>query len=114
MVPVYEGHRHLSMNYHPMSFHDLLTTGSEERRVLGLGSIPVAIVPYQYMKLLHHTCLDMSIIDRLGGKNKKHPRCSIQATIHPLAIILSAALRASVSITAYIYCTPYNPYSVSQ
>ena len=37
----------------------LLPTGSEERGVLGVGSIPVAIVPYcQYMK----NCIDMNIV----------------------------------------------------
>ena len=37
----------------------------------------------------------------LGSKNKKHLRGSTQATIHPLAIILTVALWALVSITAY-------------
>ena len=38
----------------------LLPTGSEEREVLGVRSIPVAILPScQYMKLLHHNCLDI-------------------------------------------------------
>ena len=32
-------------------------------RYLGVGSIPVAIVPSsQYMKLLHHNCLDIHIV----------------------------------------------------
>ena len=36
----------------------------------------------------------------LGSKNKKHLRGSTQATIHPLAIILTAALWVLVSIIA--------------
>ena len=41
----------------------LLPTGSEEREVLGGGSIIGAINPScQYIKLLHHNCIDMNII----------------------------------------------------
>ena len=41
----------------------LLPTGSEEREVLGVGSIPVAILPScQYIKLLHHNCIDINIV----------------------------------------------------
>ena len=41
----------------------LLPTGSEEREVLGVGSIPVAILPScQYMKILHFNCTDMNIV----------------------------------------------------
>ena len=44
-----------------IEYHDLLPTGSEEREVLGFGSIPVAIFPsYQYMKKLHHNYFDPS------------------------------------------------------
>ena len=40
----------------------LLPTGSKEREVLGVGSIPVAILhSYQYMKMLHHNCIVMII-----------------------------------------------------
>ena len=39
----------------------LLPNGSEERGVLGVGSIPVAILPScQNMKLLHHNCIEMN------------------------------------------------------
>ena len=37
---------------------------------------------------------------QLGSKNKKHLRGSTQPTIHPLAIILTAALHDLVSIIA--------------
>ena len=41
----------------------LLHTGSEEREVLGVWSIPVAILPScQYIKILHHTCINMNIV----------------------------------------------------
>ena len=47
----------------PVNFRGLLPTGSEEREVLGVGSIPVAILPSgQYMKMLHHNCIDMNIV----------------------------------------------------
>ena len=76
----------------------LLPTGSEEREVLGHRSIPVAILPTcQYMKMMHHNYIDMNIV---GSKHKKHLGGSTQATIHPLAIILTAALWALVSMTA--------------
>ena len=42
----------------------------------------------------------------VGSKNKKHLRGSAQATIHPLAIILTAALWALVSIIIGEYCGP--------
>ena len=49
--------------YHSMwDLTCLLPTGSEEREVLGVGSIPVAILPScQYMKILHYNCTDMNI-----------------------------------------------------
>ena len=76
----------------------LLPTGSEEREVFGVESIFVAILPScQYMKILHYNCTDMNIT---GSKNKKHLRGSTQAIIHPLGIILTAALWALVSIMA--------------
>ena len=38
----------------------LLPTRSEE---MGLGSIPVAILPScQYMKILHHNCIDINMV----------------------------------------------------
>ena len=41
----------------------LLPTGSEEREVVGVGSIHVAILPScQYMNVLHHNCIDMNIV----------------------------------------------------
>ena len=41
----------------------LLPTGSEEREVLGVGSIPVAILPScQYTKILHFNCTDMNMV----------------------------------------------------
>ena len=39
----------------------LLPTGSEEREVLGVGNIHVAILP-SYMNVLHHNCIDMNIV----------------------------------------------------
>ena len=40
----------------------LLPTGSEEKGVLGIGSIPVAILPScQSIIILHHNCIDMNI-----------------------------------------------------
>ena len=80
------------------SFPLLLPSGNEERGVFGFGSIPVALFPScHYVKILYHNCIDVNIV---GNKNKKHLRGSTQATIHPLAIILTAALWALVSITA--------------
>ena len=38
----------------------LLPTGSEEREVLGVGSIHVASC--QYMHLWHNGCIDMNIV----------------------------------------------------
>ena len=41
----------------------LLPSDSEEREVLGVGSIPVAILPScRYMKMLHRNCIDMDIV----------------------------------------------------
>ena len=41
----------------------LLPTGSEEREVLGVESISVAILPsHQYMKILYYDCTDMNIV----------------------------------------------------
>ena len=76
----------------------LLPAGSEEKEVLGVGSIPVAILPScQYHNIA-------SYFHRheysLGSENKKHLRGSTQGTILPLAIILTMALWALVSITA--------------
>ena len=46
-----------------LRYLNLLPTGSEEREVLGVGSIPVAILPpCQYMTILHHVCIDMNIV----------------------------------------------------
>ena len=40
----------------------LLPTGSEEREVLGVGSIPDAIcLSCQYMEMLYHNCIDIDI-----------------------------------------------------
>ena len=39
-------------------FGCLLPTGSEEREVLGVGSISVAL--HQNMNTLHHNCIDMN------------------------------------------------------
>ena len=40
---------------------NLLSTGSEEKGVLGVGSIPVAILPScQHMEMLHNNCIDMN------------------------------------------------------
>ena len=52
-------HSNLSLSYYPI----LTTPGSEESRVLGVGSIPVAILlSCQDMKILHHNCTGMSIV----------------------------------------------------
>ena len=76
----------------------LLPTGSEEREVLRVESIHVAILPSsQYMKMLHHNCIDMNIV---RNRNKKHHRCSILVTIHPLATILYVFILVLFSITA--------------
>ena len=81
----------------PQFSHFSLPTGSEEKGVLEVGSIPIAILPpCQSKKLLHHNCIDMN---KVGSKNKKHLRGSTQATTHTLAIILTAILQALVSIT---------------
>ena len=41
----------------------LLPTGSKERDVFGVESIPVAILPScQYIKMLNHNCIDINII----------------------------------------------------
>ena len=46
-----------------LGFNTLLPTGSKDREVLGVGSIPVAILPScQCMTLLHHNCIDMNIV----------------------------------------------------
>ena len=42
----------------------------------------------------------LGVLIKLGSKNKKHLKGSTQATIHPLAIILTATVWALVSITA--------------
>ena len=40
-----------------------ITTRSEEREVLVVGSIPVATIPScQDMKMLHHNCVDINIV----------------------------------------------------
>ena len=39
----------------------LLPTGSEERGVLGVGSIPLARLP-SCQKLLHYICINMNIV----------------------------------------------------
>ena len=45
----------------------LLPTGSEEKKVLGVRSIPVAILPScQYITMLHHLCIDMNIVFNQG------------------------------------------------
>ena len=47
----------------PSVIHVLLPTESEEREVLGVGSISVAILPSrQYMKILYYDCTDMTIV----------------------------------------------------
>ena len=44
-------------------YNDLLPTGSEGREVLGVGSIPVAILPScKYLKILHYKCTDLNIV----------------------------------------------------
>ena len=42
----------------------LLPTGSEERKVLEVGSIPVAKLPScHYFKILHYNCTDINIVE---------------------------------------------------
>ena len=48
----------------------------------------------------------------MDSKNKKHLRGSTQATIHPLAIILTMALWVLVSIGLGEYCGPHTASSV--
>ena len=80
---------HLFRLYKVCDTKHLVPTRSEERGVLGIGSIPIAILP---------TCQDVKDIAlqshkhvKLGSKNKKQLRGSTQATIYPLSIILTAA-----------------------
>ena len=41
----------------------LLPSGSEEKGALGVGCIPVAILPScQHMKMVHHNCIDMNTV----------------------------------------------------
>ena len=41
----------------------LLPTGSEEREVLEVGSIPAAILPScQHVQILYYNCTDMNIL----------------------------------------------------
>ena len=48
---------------HQKGLDILLPTGSEEKGVLGVGSIPVVILPScQHMKIMHHNCIDMNKI----------------------------------------------------
>ena len=79
--------------------HSLLPTGSEERGVFRVWSIPVRILPFS----LELKTLALQLHKHEYGwrvKNKKHLRGRTQATIQPLAIILTAALWALVSILA--------------
>ena len=66
----------------------LLPTRSEQYDVLRFGSIYEGI---QHTKILVHSWL---------ATDKKYHRGSIQATIHPLAIILTPALWPLVSMIA--------------
>ena len=62
--------------------HDLLPTGSEERGVLGMGSIPVAILPsWQDIKTDFIT-ITFTLI-WLCSKNKKHLRSISQPRLRP-------------------------------
>ena len=77
----------------------LLPTGSEERGVVGVGSILVAIHPScQNMKTiaLYLHRYEYSWVEKI----KKHLRGSTQDTTLSLIIILTAALWALVSIIA--------------
>ena len=52
----------IATTFYSVGIISLLPT-SEEREVLGVGSIPVAILPScQYMKILHHNCTDMNVV----------------------------------------------------
>ena len=54
---------YMNMYIHVSLYIYLLPTGSEEREVLGVGSIPVAILPScQYMKILRYKCTDINIV----------------------------------------------------
>ena len=53
----------IHIHYDSSRLEDLPPTGSEEREVLGVGSISVAILPSrQYMKILYYDCKDMNIV----------------------------------------------------
>ena len=57
----------------------------------------------EYFRLVTNWCKwtkHTKMLVKLSSKNKKHLRGSTQARINPLAIILTAALRALVSIIA--------------
>ena len=75
---------------------NLLPSGSEQHEVLLFGSISEGILQ------AHHLIVQIeeNMLVYLGSKNKKHHRGSTQATIHPLAIMLTAALWALVSMIA--------------
>ena len=51
------------VNFVVCHMHILCLYGSEEKELLGVGSIIVAILPScQYITILHHICIDMNIV----------------------------------------------------
>ena len=53
----------LRSHYTMVAGVNLLPTRSEERGVLGVGSIPVAILSScQDMGMLHHNCIDLNMV----------------------------------------------------
>ena len=70
--------------------NNVLPNGIEEMEVLGERSIHVAILlSCQDMKTIALQCREIYVV---GSKNKKNIRGSTQATIHPLAIIVSMSV----------------------
>ena len=86
----------------PLQFYVLFLYYTPEVRQgeywgLGVFLLQYAPVGKRY-KLLYENSINMK--KKFGSKNKKNLRGSTQATIHPLAIILSPALWALVSMIA--------------
>ena len=84
-------HIWLKLSHNLSHYHvkrHLLPTGSEVRGVLGVGSIPVAILPSrQVMKTIALHKHEYSLVIKIRNTSG-----STEATIHPLAIILTAAV----------------------
>ena len=97
-----------------MSSYVYYTPEVRRGKYWGLGVFPLQYFPIvKIWKPLHYKAEKLIY---LGSKSNKHLRGSTQATIHPLAIILTAALWALVSMTAWgvlwssycLLCVSYN------